>query len=62
MMDLEEGTGTLDSDTKLLKEAQVTEDMNTNGSCQNSARYRPLLVIKFNLKTHILFVIFLMSL
>ncbi|KGN48317.1 uncharacterized protein LOC101219815 isoform X2 [Cucumis sativus] len=38
MMDLEEGTGTLDSDTKLLKEAQVTEDMNTNGSCQNSAR------------------------
>ncbi|XP_038881850.1 protein-lysine N-methyltransferase EFM1 isoform X2 [Benincasa hispida] len=38
MMDLEEGTGTLDSDTKLLKEVQVIESTNTNGSCQESAR------------------------
>ncbi|XP_008462641.1 uncharacterized protein LOC103500952 isoform X1 [Cucumis melo] len=38
MMDLEEGTGTLDSDTKLLKEAQVTESVNANGLCQDSAR------------------------
>lgn len=58
MMDLEEGTGTLDSDTKLLKEAQVTESVNANGLCQDSARYHPLLVIKFNLKTNTLFVIF----
>lgn len=50
-MDLEEGTGTLDSDTELLKEVQVIESTNVNGSCQDSARYHPLLlVIKFNLK------------
>lgn len=38
LMDLEEGTGTLDSDTELLKEVQVIESTNVNGSCQDSAR------------------------
>ncbi|XP_022133064.1 uncharacterized protein LOC111005749 isoform X2 [Momordica charantia] len=37
MMDLEEGTGTLDSDTKLLKEVQVIESTNINGACLESA-------------------------
>ncbi|KAG7034462.1 Ribulose-1,5 bisphosphate carboxylase/oxygenase large subunit N-methyltransferase, chloroplastic [Cucurbita argyrosperma subsp. argyrosperma] len=38
MMDLEEGTGTLESDTMMLKEVQVIESMNVNGSCPESAR------------------------
>lgn len=49
MMDLEEGTGTLDSDTKLLKEVQVIESTNINGACLESARYHLLMVFKFNL-------------